>query len=497
MFFRVFSKKTLFKKTYFRQFVNFFNQHFMNKAIKLLKDSPSARWIVLLCLSIPMFSSYFFDDLFTSIGHIFKHPELVDLAWNSADYGMYGGAYSILCVWGGLVICGMLLDKWGVKFTGSLFLGLMVIGSLLVVYALSGSFAESALSTLLAKWFSKPSLALAYAGCAVFGLGSEIAGVAVTRSLAKWFKNKEMALAMGLQLAVARLGTATAILLIPRLVNTNEYVSYASLGNATIVAVFLMGIAVIVWSLFIGMDIKFDKQAEDARIAEDKPVVKDNFKFSDIFTILTNKYYILISLLCVFFYCCIISFRKFATSIIIPRFDIDSEIASWMVSMIPFCTLIFTPLFGVLVDRLGKGTKLMVLGSFLVLSDQLIIAFAPGAPLFGYLGIGILGIGYSLVPAAMWPSVPKIIPEKNLGTAYSLIYWIQNMGMLVVPMIVGAIISNTLASNAVKEVAEIKSAMYSEYLFIGLAIVAVAVSLILSNLSNKNPHMRLDIPNKK
>lgn len=71
------------------------------------------------------------------------------------------------------------------------------------------------------------------------------------------------------------------------------------------------------------------------------------------------------------------------------------------------------------------------------------------------------------------------------------------MGMLVVPMIVGAIISNTLASNAVKEVAEIKSAMYSEYLFIGLAIVAVAVSLILSNLSNKNPHMRLDIPNKK
>lgn len=182
----------------------------MNSALKLLKDSKSARWIVLLTLSIPMFASYFFDDLFTTISHIFQNPDMVALGWNISDYGFYGGAYSLLCVWGGLVICGMLLDKWGVRITGSLFVGLMVIGSIIVVYAISESFSQSSLAIWLGKFFTKPSLALAYAGCAIFGLGSEIAGVAVTRSIAKWFKGKEMALAMGLQLALARLGTATA-----------------------------------------------------------------------------------------------------------------------------------------------------------------------------------------------------------------------------------------------------------------------------------------------
>lgn len=451
---------------------------------KLLKDSPSARWIVLICLSIPMFASYFFDDIFTTISHIFKNPEMLDLAWNSTEYGLYGGAYSLLCVWGGLVICGMLLDKWGVRVTGTLFVSLMVGGSLIVIYAISQSFSTSAIATFLGKFFDKPSLALAYAGCAIFGLGSEIAGVAVTRSIAKWFRGKEMALAMGLQLALARLGTATALLLVPRLVNLDlSYIPFSEISKPTIVAMVLMAIALGVWFIFLIMDAAYDADKIKEQSKEEKK--SDDFKFSDIFRILGNKYFILVSLLCVFFYCCIISFRRFATSIIIPRFDIDSDIASFMVSMIPFCTMIFTPLFGALVDKRGKGTKFMILGSCLVLIAHLTIAFAPGYPMFGYIGIGILGIGYSLVPAAMWPSVPKIIPEKNLGTAYSLIYWIQNMGMLLVPMIVGYIIAKTA------------DAVNAEYLFIFLSLVAIGVSIILSNLSAKNPELKLDEPNKK
>ncbi|MDR2586592.1 MAG: MFS transporter [Prevotellaceae bacterium] len=467
----------------------------VQKIQTLLRDSKSARWMVLLCLSIPMFASYFFDDIFSTISHIFQNPEILSLSWTSSDYGFYGGAYSLLCVWGGLVICGMLLDKWGVRFTGSLFVGLMVVGSLIVVYAISESFSQSGLSIAMGKVFPKPSLALAYTGCAIFGLGSEIAGVAVTRSIAKWFKGKEMALAMGLQLALARLGTATALILVPRIVNTSlSFIPYSETSKPAAIGMILMVVAILVWSAFLLTDRKYDRQAAEERL-KDKTIEskEDKFKFSDIFRVLGNKHFILISLLCVFFYCCIISFRRFATSIIIPQFGIDGDIASLMVALIPFSTIIFTPLFGSLVDFKGKATRFMVLGSALVLFAHLIIAFAPGMAVFGYIGLSVLGIGYSLVPAAMWPSVPKVIPEKNLGTAYSLIYWIQNMGMLIVPIFVGLIIEGT-----VKRMADSKlAAVHAEYLFIFLAIVAVIVSLVLKRSSDMNPQLKLDVPNKQ
>lgn len=473
----------------------------MSNTAKLLKDSKSARWIVLGCLVIPMFASYFFDDMFSTLSHIFKSPELLSLGWNSQDYGFYAGGYSFLCVWGGLIICGMLLDKWGVRFTGSLFVGMMVAGGALVAYAISGSFAESGFNAWLGKYMSKPSLIVAYVGCMLFGLGSEIAGVAVTRSIAKWFKGKEMALAMGLQLSIARLGTAMAFVVSPILVMAQEpdlkgvIYPFVQTNKPALVGLCLMIIGVIVWSVFITMDAKLDKQTgeEDKREITDE----DKFKFSDIFKILTNKHYILISLLCVFFYCCIISFKKFATSILIPRFDIDVEIAKWMVAMIPFFTVIFTPLFGSLVDYIGKATRWMITGSCLVLASHLLIAFAPeGSQFFGYFAISLLGIGYSLVPAAMWPSVPKIIPEKNLGTAYSMIYWIQNMGMLVVPIFVGGIFTKYVIEAGNHE-QELLAAERAEYIFIGLGIVAVFVSVLLFISSKRMPQLKLDIPNKE
>ncbi|MBP1670923.1 MAG: putative transporter [Bacteroidetes bacterium] len=470
----------------------------MNSAIKLLRDSKSARWLVLLMLSIPMFASYFFDDIFTTISHIFKNPQILDLGWNMSDYGFYGGAYSLLCVWGGLVICGMLLDKWGVRFTGSLFLGLMVGGSFIVIYAISESFAKSGAYEFMLRFFDKPSLALAYAGASLFGLGSEIAGVAVTRSIAKWFKGKEMALAMGLQLALARLGTATALIVVPRLVNIDQaYIPFSETSKPTIVAMVLMMIAVLLWTMFVLTDKTYDRQtAEEAKRNSVKAVKDDKFKFSDIFKILGNKHFILISLLCVFFYACIISFRRFATTIIIPRFDLDGDLASLMVSLLPFSTMIFTPIFGLLIDRKGKASRFMILGSFLLLISHLIIAFAPGTQFFGYAGIAILGIAYALVPAAMWPSVPKIIPDKNLGTAYSLIYWIQNMGMLVVPIVVGIIITKTTLAFTDPFAASLKSAINAEYFFIGLSIIAIIVSFVLGRSSDKNPQLMLDVPNK-
>ena len=438
------------------------------------KIRNASRWLALACLVVPMFGSYFFDDMFSSLSQLFHNPELLELGWNSADYGFYAGGYSFLCVWGGLIVCGMLLDKWGVRVTGSIFVGLMAAGAGIVTIAITSGMSP------------KSSLALAYAGCMIFGLGSEIAGVAVTRSIAKWFKGKNMALAMGLQLAIARLGTALALLLSPILVSAKPAGSFYTLmetARPAFAGLLLLLAGTILWGIFVAMDARFD--AVTGSTDKKETMEEDKFKFSDIFRVLGNKYFILSALLCVFFYCSIISFKKFATSILIPRFGIPVETASLMVSMIPFFTVIFAPLFGFMVDKVGKGTKWMIAGSVLVLLAHVMIAFAPqGVSAFGYVAIAMLGVGYSLVPAALWPAIPRIVPEKNLGTAYSLIYWIQNMGMLLVPIAVGFIFRNevTMPGNVVQEQS---AALHAEFIFITLSMLAIAVSVIFDRLSAK------------
>lgn len=431
-------------------------------------------WAALACLVVPMFASYFFDDMFSSLSQLFRNPELLELGWDSADYGFYAGGYSFLCVWGGLIVCGMLLDKWGVRVTGSIFVGMMTAGAALVTFAITSGMAP------------KTSLTVAYAGCMLFGLGSEIAGVGVTRSIAKWFKGRNMAFAMGLQLAIARLGTALALILSPMLVKAKaegEIYTLLETAKPAFFGLALLLLGTVLWAVFVMMDARFDAQNGLTDRKERKE--EDEFKFSDIFKVLSNKHFIMSALLCVFFYCSIISFKKFATSILIPRFDLPAESASLMVSLIPFSTVIFAPLFGSLVDRVGKGTRWMIAGSVLVFIAHIIIAFAPeGVSGFGYAGIAILGVGYSIVPAALWPTVSKIVPEKNLGTAYSLIYWIQNMGMLLVPIAVGFIFRNTESGKL--------AALHSEYVFLALCVLAIAVSLLYARSSDRNPDLGLD-----
>ena len=308
----------------------------------------------------------------------------------------------------------------------------------------------------------------------------------MTRSIAKWFKGKNMALAMGLQLAIARLGTALALLLSPILVSAKPAGSFYTLmetARPAFAGLLLLLAGTILWGIFVAMDARFD--AVTGSTDKKETTEEDKFKFSDIFRVLGNKYFILSALLCVFFYCSIISFKKFATSILIPRFGIPVETASLMVSMIPFFTVIFAPLFGFMVDKVGKGTKWMIAGSVLVLLAHVMIAFAPqGVSAFGYVAIAMLGVGYSLVPAALWPAIPRIVPEKNLGTAYSLIYWIQNMGMLLVPIAVGFIFRNevTMPGNIVQEQG---AALHAEFIFITLSMLAIAVSVIFDRLSAK------------
>lgn len=440
--------------------------------------------MALLCLALPMFASYFFDDIFSTINQEFEDPSMVALGWSMADYGFYRSAYSLLCIFGGLIICGMLLDRWGVRLTGSIFVGLMVGGAALITYAISESFAGSRLCAWLSGVFAKPSLSLAYAGCAMFGLGSEIAGVTVNRAIAKWFKGREIALAMGLQLALARLGTAVALIVVPRIVELEGYIPFSETSKPAVVGMMLLLGALVLWGLFVAMDYGADRRGAAAGSAsgasDTGSPAEDRFRFRDVLKVITDRHFILISLLCVFFYCCVVSFRKFATAILMPRFGIDSDVASVMVAMIPFFTLVFAPLFGAVVDRVGRGTKIMILGSAMILFAHLTVAFAPGVPAFGFIAIGVLGLGYSLVPAAMWPSLPKIIAESRLGTAFSLVYWVQNIGLFTVPIVVGHIIDRA------------SSPVVAEYFFIGLAVCAIVVSVLLSRSSDRHPELRLD-----
>lgn len=451
----------------------------MSNVVKTLKDSKIACWIALACLVVPMFGSYYFDDMFSTVSQIFQEPGNLELGWDSANFGLYAGGYSFLCVFGGLIICGILLDKYGVRIVGSIFVGLMLLGSAIVTVAISTKMAPAT------------SLSIAYIGCMIFGLGSEIAGVAVTRSIAKWFKGKSMAFAMGLQLSIARLGTGLAMLIAPYLVvaNAEGYYPLSATNRPALVGLSLIFIGTILWAIFIAMDAKYDRQlGVVSQRGEQKE--EDKFKFSDIIAVIKNPRFIMIALLCVFFYCCVISFKKFGTTIMIPRFGMDAEAAATMVASIAFFPVIFTPLFGALVDKVGKATSWMILGSVIVFLAHIIIGFAPASDAWGYLSICFLGIGYSLVPSAMWPSVPKIIPEKNLGTAYSMIYFIQNLGMLTVPIFAGRILGN-------EELDKVVRSVHAEYIFIGLGVVAISVSLLLKLSAKKNPQLALDEPNLK
>ena len=448
---------------------------------KSLRDNKWACWLALACLVVPMFASYFFDDMFSSLSELFKNPGQLELGWNMADYGFYSSGYSFLCIWGGLIICGALLDKFGVRLVGSIFVGMMTAGAALVTFAISFGFEP------------KTSLTIAYIGCMLFGLGSEIAGVSVTRSIAKWFKGKNMALAMGLQLAIARFGTATAILIAPMIVKqkaAGEIYMLSETNRPALIGLAVLAVGTLLWAVFVAMDTEFDKQTGESDRTE--TAEEDKFRFSDILKVLGNPRFLMIAVLCVTFYCCVIRFKKFGVSILLPLFGVNLDIATVLLAMIPFFTIIFTPIFGALVDKVGKATTWMIAGSALVLISHLIITFAPqGVPAYAYIAIALLGTGYSLVPSAMWPSVPKIIPEKNLGTAYSLIYWIQNLGMWAVPIYIGKIFSREI-TEAGNKLQEVSAAIHAEYIFILLGIIAIGTAVMLAISSKKHPELKLD-----
>ena len=386
-----------------------------------LNDSAVARWSVLAIVSLTMMCGYFLTDAMSPLMTMLE----VEMAWTSKEFGIFNWAYCWFNVFLFMLIFGgLILDKMGVRFTGIMACILMVIGCGLKYYAVEFISPLPEAGTILGI---RTQVMVACLGYAIFAVGTETCGITVTKVIAKWFAGKEMALAMGSQVAVARLGTALAMIVSPVLVK------HFSMSTPMFVSLILLCIGLLFYLVFCVMDRKLDAQTQSEGI----PADEDSFRISDLKLILTNKGFWLLALLCLMFYSAVFPFLKYATSLMENKYGMGA-LAGTLVALVPFGNLIMTPLFGGIYDKKGKGATIMIIGSVLLIMVHLLFAM----PLLNHAWFAaiimiLLGVAFSLVPSAMWPSVPKIIPHKQLGSAYALIFWIQNIGLGFVPLLIG------------------------------------------------------------
>ncbi len=436
-----------------------------------LNDSAAARWSAMLIVSFTMMCGYFITDVMAPLENILtKTTAEGGFGWTSDQYGFFSGAYGYINVFLLMLFFGgIILDKCGIRFTGTVCSALMLAGALIKWYAIDNTFGDAVI-------FGYPAqVAIAALGFAIFGMGAEITGITVTKVIAKWFAGHELALAMGLQVAMARIGTAAALACsLPIAHSTGKPSSPILLGAA------LLCIGLIAYLVYCVMDKKLDKSLA---ATTDEP--EESFHFADLKVIFTNTGFWLIAILCVLFYSGVFPFLKFATKLMIHKYCVDSELAGLIPAMLPIGTILLTPVFGSLYDRIGKGATLMVIGSAMLTLVHILFAL----PLlnegwFAIIIMVILGIAFSLVPSAMWPSVPKIIPMKQLGSAYAIIFYIQNIGLSMVPILIGSVIqdySTTVAADgSVTYDYTIPMSIFAVFGF-----VAIATALLLKKADTK------------
>ena len=410
------------------------------KISKMMNDSPLARWTVLVLVALMMFFAYMFVDVMSPLKSLVESK----LGWDSGVFGKYAASEYILNVCGFLILAGIILDKLGVRFSGILSAGLMVFGAGMKFIAVSDWFQSTAFCGWLDSWWVElpGSAKMASLGFMIFGCGCEMEGTNVSKILAKWFKGKEMALAMGLEMAIARLGVFGVMWIAPLISEKFDNSILAPVGFCGA----LLVIGLINFIIFGIMDRKFDSQLVDAGLATAEKSPEDEFHISDLKAIFTSKMFWIVSLLCVLYYSAIFPFQRYATNFLEETLAIDAASAAKLFSRFPILAMVMTPMLGIFLDRKGKGATMLMFGSIIMIVCHLSFAFIlPAFPQkwFALLLIVVLGISFSLVPAALWPSVPKIIDEKILGSAYCLIFWVQNIGLCLVPMLIGSLRAST------------------------------------------------------
>ena len=444
-----------------------------------LNDSAFVRWSALILISLMMFFAYMFVDMLSPLKELLE----TNLQWDSSTFGTYAASeyfLNVFCFF--LIFAGIILDKMGIRFTGLLSAGLMVIGACIKFYAMSDGFVGTGLEAWLGSWWvALPASAkLSCFGFMIFGCGCEMAGTTVSKAIAKWFKGKEMAMAMGLEMSIARLGVFAAMWLAPMV--------SAGFGNSVSAPVLfgaaLLSIGFIFYFVFVVLDRKLDKQLEAAGELTNE-ASEEEFKFSDLGKIFTSKMFWLVALLCVLYYSAIFPFQRYAPDFLNKTLDIEN--GSQLFSCFPILAMVLTPFLGAFIDRKGKAASILMVGSLIMIACHLSFAYIlPMYPskVLAVAIIAILGVSFSLVPAALWPSVPKIIDERILGSAYCVIFWIQNWGLLLVPVVIGKALDATGGYTV------------AMVIFSSFGVFALLIGLMLKREDKKKGY-GLELPNIK
>ena len=429
---------------------------------KKLSDSAAARWAALAIVSVTMMFAYFFTDVMSPLEPLLtaaKEDGGLGLGWTSDEYGFFSGSYGFFNVFLGLLfIGGIILDKFGIRFTGLMSTILMFGGALIKWWAVSNTFTGELFGYQM-------QVIWACLGFALYGVGAEIAGITVSKVIVKWFTGHELALAMGAQVALARFGTAAALsFALPFAKNMGAVSASIGLGAA------MLCIGMLSFIVYNVMDKK-----EDAAVAASATEPEEAFKFSDLKLLFCNKGFWYITLLCLMFYAGVFPFLKFATKLMVIKYGVAEDIAGTIPSMLPYGTIVLTPLFGYVYDKVGKGATLMIIGSVLLTIVHAVFALPDvNAVAVAIVMMVLLGIAFGLVPSAMWPSVPKIIPMQLLGTAYAMIFYIQNIGLSMVPIWIGKI--NQANTDEATGLIDYTQTMTT---FAGFGVVAIVIAVLL------------------
>jgi MFS family permease len=386
-----------------------------------LRPKPPAlyRWSVLIFISLAMGGNYYIYDSINPLERIF----IDHLGFSATQFGWLNASYSVAAV-ATLLIGGIIIDRIGTKKAITMFAFVCLAGAALTA--------------------ARGSAPVMIAGRTVLGLGAESMIVAVTTALAKWFKGKELSFAFGINLTIARLASVAADNS-PTWANRVFYpqgpAGPASWQGPLLLAVGAGVMSVATALIYWGLETRAESAYELGKAgAIDKLEFKGIFRF--------NMSYWLVVGLCFTFYSAIFPFRTFAidfftNKILAAHGGIAAaelvkvqalEQAGRLNSLLPLAAMIATPLFGLLVDRVGKRAWFMMFGSLLLMPVYLMMAYTH---ISLYVPVALMGIAFSLIPAVMWPSVAYIVDESRLGTAYALMTLIQQIGFFIMNLLIG------------------------------------------------------------
>ena len=438
-----------------------------------------ARWTVLAIVSFTMMAGYVVAKEMSPLQFMLeKAVGDGGMGWTSGEFGIFAGSrgfFNVFLLM--LFVGGIILDKMGVRFTGILSCVLMLAGAAAVYGVITFTSPDPMWNVPLLGTI-KRQVALAALGFAFFGIGYEMCGITVSKVVVRWFSGKEMALAMGLQVAMARLGTALALGFSPMIALK------WGLPRPILIGVFCVGLGLIAYLYYCTMDRRLDKEKGKQETAQSDD---EQFHFSDMKLTIKNPGFWLITLLCLFYYSALYPFLDFATKLMISKYGVDAHLAGLIPAILPFTSIVLTPLFGAWCDTKGRGATMMVVGSVMLTLVLIVFAMPGNASWLAVTLMCVLGIAFSLLPAALWPAVPKIVPMKQLGTSYSIIYYIQNIGLMLIPVLIGKVLERDTIGEQVDYT-------HSLVIFAIIGLGAIVTSSLLLWMDRKR-HYGLEDPN--